>query len=551
MRSRAFTVFVFIGILVVAAVLRLWNLGGVPPRASMDEASIGYNAYSVLKTGGDEFGQFPFISQRGYDDWRRSTYLFLVAPFVGVFGLSSIPIRLPAVILSLFTIWAVYEISMLLFSKPGRPGTVPSLIAAALWAISPWHVYLSRIGHETNAYASTSIFGLLFFLRGLKRSGYFIPSMVFFALAIISYYAGQIFIPLFGAGLIALYFKEITNSLKQSPKFRLLFFLVGGICFWIASLTFSPSAIVRFSGTSTFKPEAHWQEYTKRLERWSQANEKGDIIGRFLNSKYTFPLEVFFRAYSSHYQPKWLFFNSGDEPFKAPNTGLLYLWQLPFIFLGLVAVFFEKKLDLRVRKIIFLWFILSSLPGGVATSAPHAMRAYPALFTWELFTAVGIVKAFEVMNKIKPYVVIALLLGASAGLGWFLRNYFVQFPYEQSGSFHFAFSRAVEYAQRVENKYQKIVFSNENNLYQSYMLFLYYNTYDPALYRKQGGTGSGGYAQTHAFGKYEFRPISKNEELAFGTLYIGNVDDFPAGSVEVARFANLDGTIRVKAAIRP
>ena len=68
---------VLIAILLLASFMRLWNLSMVPPSASLDESSIGYNAYSVLKTEGDEFGQFPLVSQRGYDDYRRSTYLFL------------------------------------------------------------------------------------------------------------------------------------------------------------------------------------------------------------------------------------------------------------------------------------------------------------------------------------------------------------------------------------------------------------------------------------------------------------------------------------------
>ena len=88
--------FILILILALAAFLRLWSFGSVPPSASLDEASIGYNAYSVLKTGVDEFGSFPIVSQRGYDDYRRSTYLFLVVPFVGLFGLNTAAVRFPA-----------------------------------------------------------------------------------------------------------------------------------------------------------------------------------------------------------------------------------------------------------------------------------------------------------------------------------------------------------------------------------------------------------------------------------------------------------------------
>ena len=44
-------------ILIIAAVLRLWKLGSIPPHLTPDEAALGYNAYSILKTGRDEYGE--------------------------------------------------------------------------------------------------------------------------------------------------------------------------------------------------------------------------------------------------------------------------------------------------------------------------------------------------------------------------------------------------------------------------------------------------------------------------------------------------------------
>ncbi len=109
------TIFVFI--LILGAFLRFSRLDSVPPSVSVDEASIGFNAYSVLKTGLDEYGSFPLISQRGYDDWRRSTYLFLVIPFIKMFGLNAVSIRLPSVILSILTIWSIDLLIPYLFPK--------------------------------------------------------------------------------------------------------------------------------------------------------------------------------------------------------------------------------------------------------------------------------------------------------------------------------------------------------------------------------------------------------------------------------------------------
>jgi len=125
----------------------------------------------------------------------------------------------------------------------------------------------------------------------------------------------------------------------------------------------------------------------------------------------------------------------------------------------------------------------------------------------------------------------------------FVKNYFLVFPKEQSKSFHYALGKTVPYVIENQDKYEKIVFSNDNNLYQSYMVFLYYSKYDPALYQKQGGTISGGYAETHKFGKYEFRPIDWKKEKKGKTLYIVNPSEVPVDGRVLFEGRFLDGSV--------
>ena len=55
-------VFWLILILALAAFLRFYKIGQVPPSLNWDEVAIGYNAYSILKTGKDEWGvPFPLL----------------------------------------------------------------------------------------------------------------------------------------------------------------------------------------------------------------------------------------------------------------------------------------------------------------------------------------------------------------------------------------------------------------------------------------------------------------------------------------------------------
>lgn len=528
--------YALIFILFLAATLRLWNLGGVPPSTSNDEASIGYNAYSVSKTGVDEYGTFPLISQRAYDDWRRSTYLLLVVPFVSVLGLNSIPIRLPSVMLSILTVLATYNVVRLLFKKQSNSSEITALSAALLLAISPWHVYISRIGHESNAYLSFFVFGVFYFLEGLRTWKKLLFSMIFFSLSMISYYAGQVIVPLIGVGILAIYWKDIR---KIWPALVVFFILLIPILWTL----FSPDALVRFHGTSTFDPASHGDLFRKRVLRYNAAVLHRDFLGMVVYNRRVFPVQVFIEGYLSHFSPAWLFTNSGKESFKIPNMGVLNMWEMPFILIGIIVFLFSSIVDGKAKILIALWFFLAAVPASIATQAPHAMRAYAFLPVWQIFSAFGLGFIIHTYRKFQIVPIILFLYFVTATVRSISVNYFSIFPTTQSQSFYYAMSKAVPYVLSKSNQYDSIIFSNEGNLYQSYMDFLYYSRYDPALYQRQGGTTSGGFAEAHHIGKYQFRPITRlNEAVGKRILYVGNVSDFPSDINAMAVFASLDGS---------
>lgn len=539
--------FVLIIILVLAAVLRLWNLPNVPPSASMDEASIGYNAYSVSKIGVDEYGDFPILSQRGYDDWRRSTYLFLVVPMVKLFGLNVVSVRLPAVILSILTVWATYHIVLYLFYKSSTLAKNIALLASFLLAISPWHIYISRLGHESNACLTFLVLGVLFFLQGLKnKKSSIIFSMIFFTLSMVSYYSGQAFIPLFIIGLFLIFKKQLLPLLSDK-KMIITFLLFAILLIPILLAIFSPQSLIRFQGTSTFKPEAHYQEFAERVELHNKAAANNDFIGTVLYSRHFFPVQVFIEGYVSHFKPDWLFTNPSAESHKVPNIGLLYLWEVPFIIVGIIFLLLNRNVDVKIKKIIFLWFFLAPIPAAIATQTPHAMRSYNFLPTWQIFSALGLIYSFSKLQKFKVVGFLSFAILILFSLITFYKNYFIVFPEEQSSSFHYGLSKTIPYILSEESRYQTIVFSNKNNLYQSYMLFLFHSRYDALLYQKQGGTQSGGFAETHKFDKYEFRPINWEKEIENKEiLYVGNPEDFPISVKPIKIFYNLDGTEAIK-----
>lgn len=84
-------------ILFLGFIVRIYNIS-YPPLL-WDEASIGYNAYSILTTARDEHGQFLPLIFKSFGDYKPGLYIYLTLPFVALFGLSPLAVRLPSILL--------------------------------------------------------------------------------------------------------------------------------------------------------------------------------------------------------------------------------------------------------------------------------------------------------------------------------------------------------------------------------------------------------------------------------------------------------------------
>lgn len=500
-------------IIILAAILRIYSLSNVPPSASLDEASIGWNAYSILQTGRDEYGySFPLLL-RAYDDYRPALYVYTVIPFVKIFGLNALSVRIPSVIFSVITIIATYFLVNELFKK--QKIIKSEYIAAAsafLLSISPWHIYISRLGHEVNIAFSFFVFAVLFFLK--KR---IYLSTLFFLLSFISYQSEKIFIPVMILGIF-LIFKDEIMALKKKLIIALFLSLVILIPFLRASL--SNDALLRFKATNIF--DANKSRYIDQSLQLQKAYKEGDILGQIIYNRRFLTFGIISEAYLSHFNPVWLFTNLSEDRHKIPSIGLLYVWALPFILMGIYFLI-SKKFDNKTKGFLFLWFLAAPLSSSITTENPHALRSLTFLPTWEIFASIGILSFYSLLRNenFKKIFQITSVLVIILSIGFIYKQYFQVFPKNQSGSFQYAISKAIPYVIENEKNYRKVIFSNHANLYQSYMFFLFYTKYDPSLYQKQGGTISGGYSVIHKFGKYEFRPINIGEEKK-GNLYVGN-----------------------------
>jgi len=92
-------------ILILAAALRLFALDKFPAGLNADEASIGYNAWSLIQTGKDEHSvSWPLVF-RSFDDYKPPVYFYLVLPFVKMLGLNIWSVRLPSALLGIASVY--------------------------------------------------------------------------------------------------------------------------------------------------------------------------------------------------------------------------------------------------------------------------------------------------------------------------------------------------------------------------------------------------------------------------------------------------------------
>ena len=86
-------------ILALGLVLRLIMMATIPGELFGDEVDVGYQAYSLFKTGKDLYGQTLPLYIHSLSEWRAPLLMYATVPTIAVFGLNEYGVRLPEVIL--------------------------------------------------------------------------------------------------------------------------------------------------------------------------------------------------------------------------------------------------------------------------------------------------------------------------------------------------------------------------------------------------------------------------------------------------------------------
>lgn len=523
----------FIGIILLAIVLRFWQLGDVPVSPDWDEAALGYNAYSILKTGRDEYGTFLPRALRSFDDYKPPLYAYLAVPSVAAFGLNTWATRLPSAIMGVLAVIGTYYLVLELFKKK----TSLALMSSFLLAISPWHLQFSRIAFEANIGVTLNIWGLVAFFRGFRSFPWMVTSAFLFGLSMYAYHSERIFVPLLLLIMVVLWRKEVFQDRKKV----FIAVLVGLLTVVpLLPVIFDKTSVTRLKGTSSLSDQTGL--LMRSVVKIEDDQRSSNIIGTVLENRRFVYARTVLDGYVTHFSLRWLFLTGDNDRHHAPDNGLLHLWELPFLLWGIYAVW---KSGGKVSTLLMSWILIAPIAASPTSETPHAIRTLAVLPSLQIFTAIGVIQFVSRVKNARKLVFVGiggvLALFALTNMLFYFHMYYGHMNHEYSKFWQYGYEQAVRYAEDHKGKYQKIIVST--SLEQPHMFFLFYTKYDPTTYLAQGGTSSGGFAEVkNRFDTYEFRPIADwSKETHDGSvLYIGSPKEVPGSTLSVQYLSGED-----------
>ena len=529
-------------VLAIAFTLRLYNVVRDPPSLNWDEVSIGYNAYSILKTGHDEWNKFLPIHFRSYGEYKLPAQIYASIPGIAIFGLNELGVRITPVIYGTLTVLLLYFLARKIFENEWI-----ALTSSFLLAISPWHIQLTRASFESSFSVFWVSLGALLFIKGFTGKKYWLWSMLPFIISIYTYNAARVFTPLFLFTLFIIYRKELLKNFKilAISIFIFIISMIPLVSFFISGEATARLKLVSISDDPGF---------TLRINEARGNTHLPEPLPRLIHNKVTHYVYVFGRNYLSHFTPDFLFVNgAGHKQHHVQGIGELYAIQAPFILMGFYFLFRSKN---KWRWLLVSWLLLAFIPVSVTVdSIPNALRTVLAVIPYQLLTALGFYETLKMFNRKK--FIYWTIVGVSAitlivSFKGYLNNYYNTYPVLYSRDWQYGYKQVVSYIKDHYKDYDLIVFSRAYG--EPHMFTLFFLNWDPAKYQNDPNLvrfEANQWVWVLKFDKFYFPDLGDtgtkyldivNANPGKKILFIGKQGDFPDSLPRLLTLDFLNGT---------
>jgi 4-amino-4-deoxy-L-arabinose transferase-like glycosyltransferase len=350
------TKWLLLGIMLLTAFFRLYDIGGVPPGLYPDEAMNGNNALEALST--NDFKVF-YPENNG----REGLFINIQALSIAAFGNEPWALRGVSAIFGILTVLGVFLLARALL----RDDDV-ALFAALFTALSFWHINFSRIGFRA-IMAPFFLTWSMYFIWSESES----PASNKRWLRLI---AGGL---LFGAGFNSYIAYRAAPALLLFPLYKLIratrekvldygeLILTSTVFLFCIALAAAPLGLYYLANPADFMGR------TSQISIFTMESPLRELTVNIIKTVA-------------------MFFVSGDHNWRHNLSGAPELWW-PVAILFLIGIY-QSLRQISIQKILLLtWIAVMLLPVVIsAEGIPHALRAILVIPPVMIIAALGMKK---------------------------------------------------------------------------------------------------------------------------------------------------------------
>ena len=455
--------YILIFILILGIFWRFWQLGQTPKGFYLDEAALGYNAFSIMETGKDEFGKSWPLLFRSFGDFKAPIYSYLLIPIYKVFGMSVWSTRILSAMSGVIFLWFAFWLVKNVSNKINL-----ALITTLLLAISPWTIIFSRTSYETNLALMFLTIALWSFYKFRQNKNYLILAAIMAAISFLTYHSERVLVPLI---FLILFIKESKNIFdKKNIKTLILAFVLGLVLILpTIKLMATPGFLSRVNTLSIFskmvKPSWGFEE---KLTDWK------DVV---FNNRYLLQIREFGSLYSVYFSPRYLFGLGDPGPRSSyPDIASFFLWQMPFWIMGIIWFFKKEKNTSDFKFLVISLLLISPIPASITRDPFSNIRALPLVLPITILMAIGMDTFLTKFKRTGLIILMGLVIWSS---GKIYLSVFKFNDYFRGWSWEEGVEQMVE---KIKNEKLPVVVDGERG--EIYSQILFFTKTDPKIYQE-------------------------------------------------------------------
>ncbi len=499
----------------VSFILNTFNRGISPPCFNADEAAFSYNAYSLLHTGRDEYGNILPLRLKSFGDYKMPLYSYLSVPFIAIAGLNETSARMLNSVLSILFPLAVFLVTRKLFKND-----YAGVISAALTSVCLGLHLIGRQAHEAYLAGFMVTLSLYLFIKAVEKYSY--KNTLFFIFAVLlslfSYQSNRVFAVFFF--IVSCILLAVKRTQLKKPFIFILF--AGILLFAFTDLIYKPARVANL---------IYFADKGLALKLMEIRTEGGN---KFVYNKVTQGVRDVFLQHLTYFSPQF-FTKVGDSNLRFGYEGMSLIDPISFlfIFIGIYYLFKNKE---KWRFLLISLCFITPITASLSWNGTSLTRSFFLVVETIIISSYGFYHLY-IDNKFryKKHLFVGLTICMLVLLYQSWDFYYFHYPKKAlvQRTWQCGYKDLADYIKTNYSKFDTFYITKKNG--EPYIFLLFYLQYPPSLYQKQASLTKPdqyGFGQVEAFDKFNFNfKIEKNKK----SVAIGYPDDFNEEKIDKSK----------------